>query len=70
MWDYSKLRGRIVEVFGSIRAFSKALGKSEQATHKYLNCTTRFDQDSIEKWCDLLKIPLENAMPYFFTKKV
>jgi len=69
-WDYSKLRGKIVEVFRTVRSFSKALGQSETATYNYLNGRTSFDQKSIEKWCRLLDIPLEDAMPYFFTRKV
>lgn len=69
-YDYSKLRGRIVEMFGSIREFAKALGISETATYNYLNNKTMFNQRSIEKWCGLLMIPFSEATPYFFTKKV
>lgn len=69
VYDYSKLRGRIVECFGSIRAFSEALGISAAATYDYLNNHTPFNQRSIEKWCKLLKIPIEDAVVYFFTAK-
>ena len=70
IYDYSKLRGRIVEKYGNIRAFSEALGISPAATYDYLNNHTPFNQRSIEKWCMLLEIPLKDAFPYFFTPKV
>ena len=69
-YDYSKLRGRIVELYGDIRTFSKSLGNSETSTYNHLNNKTKFNQRSIEKWCNLLNIPFEDAGAYFFTKKV
>ena len=69
-YDYSKLRGKIVELYGNIREFAKVLGISAAATYNYLNSHTKFDQRSIERWCDLLQIPVDDAVVYFFTKKV
>lgn len=69
-YDYSKLRGRIVEIYGNIRAFSEALGISYQAVMDYLANRTKFNQRSIERWNELLKIDIEDAVPYYFTRKV
>lgn len=69
-FDYSKLRGRIVEKYGDVRAFAKALELSETSTYNHLNNKTRFNQRSIEKWCNLLDIPIDGAAAYFFVAKV
>lgn len=69
-YDYSKLRGRIVEIFGSVRAFSEALGISYAATLDYLGNRTKFNQRSIERWNELLRIDIADAVPYYFTRKV
>lgn len=69
-FDYSKLRGRIVEKYGDVRAFAKSLELSETSTYNHLNNKTRFNQRSIEKWCNLLDIPIDEAAAYFFVAKV
>lgn len=65
---YSKLRGKIVEVFGSQRAFSEAIKLSEQSVTAKLNGRTDFSQDDIVKWCDLLGIEAKDVGDYFFTQ--
>lgn len=68
MLDYSKLRGRIVEKYGSIRAFSEATGMSRvQISHK-LNGRTDFYTRDILKWCKLLDIAPEDIHVYFFAE--
>ena len=63
---YNKLRGRIVEVFGSQRAFAIALDQSEQTITKKLNDPEGFTQSDIVRWCELLGIPLTEVFDYFF----
>lgn len=63
---YNKLRGKIVEVFGSQSVYAEALGISKNSLSKKLNCKTEFNQTDIRKWCQLLEIPLEEAGTYFF----
>lgn len=70
VYNYSKLRGRIVEVFGTIGAFSEAIGISRVQISTYLNNKTKFNQATIETWCRHLNIPIEDAVPYFFTPEV
>lgn len=65
---YSKLRGRIVEVYGSQRAFGKQLKLSEQSITAKLNGRTEFSQDDIVKWCNLLGIEAKEVGDYFFTQ--
>lgn len=69
-FDYSKLRGKIKEVFGTQSAFAKAMGLSGVTLSAKLNNTVAFTQAEINKACSLLKIPLEFIPVYFFTEKV
>lgn len=69
-FDYSKLRGKIKEVFGTQSAFAKAMGLSGVTLSAKLNNTVAFTQAEINKACGLLKIPLEFIPVYFFTEKV
>ena len=64
--QYSKLRGRIVEKFGSQREFAAALGKSEQVIVAKLAGRSQFTQDEIITWCNLLEIPADEIVDYFF----
>ena len=68
MYDYSKLRGRIVEKFGTISAFTKALGSSTVTVSAKLNNKSGFSRGDIEHWSELLKIPSSEIGLYFFTK--
>ena len=63
---YSKLRGRILEKFGSQGAFAKAIGLSEQSVSAKLNGKFQFSTDDIIKWCQLLDINREDVGLYFF----
>lgn len=66
-YEYRKLRGKIIEVFGTMSAFSKALDLSENSLSKKMNGKTQFNQKDMSKWCNLLNIPLSAAGEYFFS---
>ena len=66
MYQYRKLRGRIVEKYGSIRKFSNAIGISETATSNKLNGKTGLSQKDMEKWASLLDIDLSEFPEYYF----
>lgn len=68
MYDYSKLRGRIVEKFGTISAFTEALGSSTVTVSAKLNNKSGFSRSDIEHWSELLEIPFVEIGLYFFTK--
>ena len=70
MFDYSKLRGKIKEVFGTQSSFAKGMGLSSVSLSSKLNGSTNFTQVEINKACELLSIPVEFIPVYFFTEKV
>lgn len=70
MFNYDKLKGRIVEKFGTQMAFSKALGVSERTLSLKLNNRIFFTQDEISKCSNLLDISMSDIQDYFFTQKV
>ena len=69
-FDYSKLRGKIVEVFGSQRMFAKAMGWSERTLSLKMNNVIAWKQTDIAKAISLLRIPDDAIQEYFFTIKV
>ena len=70
MYDSSKLRGRIVEKFGSQSAFAEAAHRSISFVSQYLNGKVYLDQRMIEEWAVLLDISNDEIPVYFFTKRV
>ena len=67
MFTYNKLRGRIVEKYGTMARFAEDAGLSVQALSKKMNSKTSFNQADIVKWCELLDIPAKEIGAYFFT---
>jgi transcriptional regulator with XRE-family HTH domain len=69
-FNYNKLRGRIVEKYGTQSAFSKALNVSERTLSLKLNGKIYFAQDEIVLMARLLDITEEEIQTYFFTQEV
>lgn len=69
-FDYRKLKGRIVEKYGSQTRFVKKYGISENSFSMKMNNKTRFSSDDIVKMSEMLDIPKEEVGEYFFTEKV
>lgn len=69
-FDYSKLRGRIVEKFDTQRAFAKAIGLSQRSLSLKLQGKLFFRQDEIERAINLLCIKPEDINKYFFAQNV
>lgn len=68
MWySYNKLRGRIVELYGSQVEFSKKIGLTPVSISKKLNGKTEFSQSDIEHWAEALVIERVDFGEYFFT---
>ena len=67
-YDYSKLRGKIREIFHTERAFSNALGLSKASLSAKLNGHVEFTQSEIIKAALILYIPKESIADYFFRK--
>lgn len=69
-FDYSKLKGKIKEIFDVQSNYAKALNLSETSVTNKLNNITYFTQSEISKSIDLLNIPFDEIGLYFFTKEV
>lgn len=69
-FDYSKLKGKIKEVFSTQADFAKSIGLSETSVSNKLNNSIDWKQEEIEKAMDLLGLPKKEIHTYFFTKKV
>lgn len=71
-FDYSKLTGRIIEKYGSRKAFAKAYGISENTLSQKLNGKMSITTNDIVKMSsqDYLDIDACKIPAYFFTEKV
>lgn len=68
--SYSKLRGKIREVFGTQEAFAEAIGMSTVSLSQRLNGKLDWKTAEIAVACRVLGIPLEENAAYFFTREV
>lgn len=66
VFDYSKLRGKIREVFGNEKSFATALEISDTTLSLIFNNKSEFRQSQIKHACSLLDIPAEEIDDYFF----
>lgn len=65
-YNYSKLRGKIIEKFGTYKNFAKAMDTSERTLSLKLNNKIFWKQDEIEKAIELLTINKKDILIYFF----
>lgn len=69
-FNYNKLIGKIIEVFGTRGAFASAMGISDTALRQKLQSERNFRQDEIYKACNLLDIDVRDISLYFFVEQV
>ena len=69
-FDYRKLRGKIVEKYGSQSEFSLAMGISERTLSLKMNSKVPWKQKEICKAADLLDISDSDIGDYCCTTKV
>jgi hypothetical protein len=69
-FDYSRLRGKIREVFGTQAEFTNGLGINNTTLSAKLNNYTQWNQQEIVRACELLNIDLSEIPAYFFTLNV
>jgi DNA-binding XRE family transcriptional regulator len=69
-FDYSKLRGKIREVFNTQDEFAKAIGLSNTSISAKLNNKVEWSQQEINKAAEVLRIPDNEIYVYFFAEKV
>lgn len=63
---YGKLKGRIVEKFGSQSRFAEALGTTENTVSRKMQSKVEFSKEDMIKWAKLLDIPKDDIPDYFF----
>lgn len=68
--SYPKLRGRIVEKYGTMGNFAAALDTQLQQVSRKINADVGFSKSDIIKWCELLDISTDEIGAYFFADKV
>lgn len=66
--NYSKLRGKVIELFGTQGKFAEALGVTDSYVSMLLNGKIQWTQELIDKACDLLDITVKEIGAYFFAK--
>lgn len=66
-FDYSKLKGRIIEKCGTQKAFAELLGINVSTLTSKLLGYTYFTQDEIMKSIEILEIVPSEVCIYFFT---
>lgn len=64
--NYSKLKGKIVEMYRTQSAFADAMKMNKATLNGKLNNKSQWTASEITKSCDLLDIPLSDAHLYFF----
>lgn len=65
MYNYNKLKGKIVEVYGNQVRFAQALAINEGTLSLKLKGKYDFTQSEILKSCKLLGIPMKEVSAYF-----
>lgn len=66
-YSYRKLRGRIIELFGTQEAFARKIGLSKNSMSLKMNGHTSFSQADVKLWSELLGIKTDEIGQYFFT---
>lgn len=69
-FDYSKLKGRIIEKFDSRSAFAHAVNMRPEQLSRRLNNQTPIKSEEVVLFVDLLGIEESEIYSYFFTPKV
>ena len=67
-YNYSKLLGKIKEMYDTQEKFALALGIGRVSLSQRLNGKLEFSQNEILKSCELLKIKKKDIPLYFFVE--
>ena len=69
-FDNSKLRGRIVEKYGTVKNFATKTSRGYQFVCYVLNGNRVMSREDMDEWIDLLSVQPDEIKPIFFTKQV
>lgn len=67
---YNKLKGRIVEKYGSQTKFASALGMTENTVSRKMQDKVEFSKDDMVRWAELLDIDSSEFWDYFFADRL
>lgn len=68
--SYPRIRGRIIELYGSQENFSNVIGKSKTSVSQKLNGSSGFSYNDIVLWAKVLKISVDDIGIYFFSDEL
>lgn len=68
-YDFSKLRGKIIEVYGNYKFFSEEIGMDNATFSRKINNKVRFTHDELFKMARALKLKENEYQQYFFNHK-
>lgn len=66
MFNTAKLKGRIIEKYGSQGAFAARIGRTQAFVSLILNGHSVLDQKDISIWAEALEIETDDIGAYFF----
>lgn len=69
-YDYRRLRGRIIEKYGTLKVFASEMGWSERTLSLKMNCKVYWKQPEITRASELLNISSDEVTEYFFSQLV
>lgn len=69
-FNYTKLKGRIIEKYGTQKDFAKAIGLTSTTFSFKINGKSSWKNDEIAKAAELLEISPNEIVEYFFNYKV
>lgn len=69
-FDYSKLRGRIIEKFGTMRSFAESMHMHANTLSRKMGNTLVWNQEEMPRAMDLLGENPKKIKDYFFVPKV
>lgn len=69
-FDYSKLRGRIVEICGTMKIFADLMGLSQKTISLKIGGKIYWTQKEMIRTAEILKFEFSDIPLYFFVPKV
>lgn len=70
MFEHDRLRGKIIEKFGSQKRFTELMGISDASMSYKMTGKREFTSSEISKAIEILNIDPHHIYEYFFNKKV
>ena len=68
--DFNKIRGMIVEKYGTIQSFAKAVGTTQSQMSKYINGKSEWSYTFLSRVIDALGVPPDKIGEIFFKDTV